>query len=76
MHVNCDVIGLCNGFFEIQGGGHVLYSVSNFQAFPRRVAFENVSNRTKTVLVTLEARFRRRISHVPNVIPIWIDSNY
>ena len=22
------------------------------------------------------ARFKRRISHVPNLIPIWVDSNY
>ena len=30
----------------------------------------------KLQIIKSKARFRRRISHVPNVIHIWVDSNY
>ena len=45
-----DVIGIAQYFFEIQVGGHVLCTVLKFKAFPSRFAFENVSDRAKTVL--------------------------
>ena len=44
---------LRNTFFEIQDGGKVLCTVSKFRAFPSRLAFQNIGNRTKTDLVTL-----------------------
>ena len=47
-------------FIEIQDGGFELCNVSQFQVFPSRFAF--VSNRTKTVLVTLTALNTRNLS--------------
>ena len=46
---------LCNTFFETQDGGHVLCTVSKFHAFLSPFALENISNRSKTVLVILIA---------------------
>ena len=53
-----------NTFFEIQDGGHVLCMVSKFQAFPSRLEFENVSNRSETVLVTLIASNTRNLRKI------------
>ena len=54
LHVTCDVIGIAQyHFFEIQDGGHVFCTLSKFKAFFIQFIFENVRNRTKTVLVTL-----------------------
>ena len=46
---------LSKNFFETQDGGHVLCTVSKFHAFLSRFALENISNRSKTVLVILIA---------------------
>ena len=51
-------------FFEIQDGGHVFCTVSKFKAFTSRFAFENVSNKTKTVSVTLTALNTRNFSEM------------
>ena len=62
--MTCDVIGIEQYPFEIQDGGHVLWIVSKFQAFSSRFEFENVSNRTETVLVTLRVSNTRNLSKI------------
>ena len=42
-------------FLKSKKAGMYFCTVAKFQAFPSRFAFENVSNITKTVLVTLIA---------------------
>ena len=60
--MTCDIIGIAQYLFEIQDGGHVACTVSKFQAFASRFAFENVSNRAKTILMTLIALNTRSMS--------------
>ena len=63
LHVTCDVIGIAQYlFFEIQDGGHVFCTWSKFTAFLSQFTFENVKNRTKTVLVTPIALNTRNLS--------------
>ena len=63
-HVTCDVIGIMQYLFEIQDGGHVLCTASKFKAFRNQFAFDNVSNRTKKVLVILTALNTRNLSKI------------
>ena len=51
-------------FFKIQDGGHVFCTLSTFKAFLSQFAFENVENRTKTVLMTLIALKTRNLSKI------------
>ena len=56
LHVTCDIVGIAQYIciiFETQDGSLVLCTVSKFQAFPGCFAFENITTRTKTVLLTL-----------------------
>ena len=48
----------------IQDGGQVIYTVSKFEAFFSRFAFENVGTRTKTDLVTLILLNARDLSKI------------
>ena len=60
LHVISDVIGI----FEIQDRDHVLCTLPKFKASPSRFVFNNVSNRTKTVLVTLIALITGNLSKI------------
>ena len=61
LHVTCDVSGIAQyHFFEIQDGGHVFCTLSKFSQF----VLENVTNKTKTVLVTLIALNTRNLSKI------------
>ena len=51
-------------FFEIRDGGHVLCTLSKFEAFFNQFVLENVRNRTKMVLVTLIALNTRNLSEI------------
>ena len=59
--VMCDVTSYKTPFFEIQDGGFVFCTLSKFEAFLSQFKFENVRNRTKTVLVTLNTRTLSKI---------------
>ena len=63
--MTCEVKGIAqHHFFEIQDGGNVQWALSKLKDFLSQFAFENVENRTKTVLVTLTALNIRYFSKI------------
>ena len=64
-HVTCDVIGIVQyHFLKSKMAAMYFALLSKLKAFLSQCAFENVENRTKTVLVILVALNTRNLSKI------------